>query len=201
MSPKLVEPMSSRSAALLLAVTLLLPAGRARADVVGSAEGWFTTRAVATMQAPRDRVWKAIVDDVDRWWSPDHTWSHDPRNLSIDPRPGGCFCEKLPRGGVRHMEVVYVDREKLLRLTGALGPMQEQALSGAMTWALESAGEGTRLAVTYRVAGHADLEGGLATLAPAVDRVLGEQVERLRLYVETGSPQPRSPKPSAEPGE
>jgi hypothetical protein len=99
------------------------------------------------------------------------------------------------------MEVIYVDREKLLRLTGALGPLQEQALTGTLTWALEPAGEGTKLTATYRVAGHAEFEGGLPALAPLVDRVLGEQMERLRLYVETGSPQARTAKPSAEPGE
>ncbi len=184
----------------MTASLMLVVAASAHAEVVGSGEGWFTTRSAVTMQVTPEQAWKALVDDVGRWWSPDHTWSHDARNLSIEARPGGCFCEKLPHGGgVRHMEVIYVDKEKLLRLSGALGPMQEQALTGVLTWAIEPTGTGCVLTATYRVAGHMDAEGGLANFAGAVDRVMGDQMERLRLYVETGSP--RVAKPSAEPAE
>ena len=49
----------------------------------------------------------------------------DAKNLSIDARPGGCFCEKLPNGGgVEHARVVYVAPREVLRLSGALGPLQ-----------------------------------------------------------------------------
>ena len=35
-------------------------------------------------------VYDALVGQIGSWWNPEHTYSHDAKNLSIDPRPGGC---------------------------------------------------------------------------------------------------------------
>ena len=83
------------------------------------------------------------------------------------------------------MTVVYADPGKLLRLTGGLGPLQELAVSGMMTWAFtQQAGNKTTITFTYAVGGYAP--GGLAALAPFVDMVLGTQVARLRRLIDTG---------------
>ena len=48
---------------------------------------------------------------VSSWWDPAHTYSGDANNLSLNPVPGGCFCERIPKagGGVEHMRVAYVE--------------------------------------------------------------------------------------------
>ena len=46
-----------------------------------------------------------------------------------------------------------------------------------MTWNIEPAESGSRIRFTYQVFGHP--EGGLAGIAPAVDGVIGEQLQRL----------------------
>jgi hypothetical protein len=61
------------------------------------------------------------------------------------------------------------------------------ALFGALTWALNGEGEGTKLVVTYRVSG--DSLHALDKFAPVVDGVIGEQAGRLKKFVETGAPQ------------
>ena len=66
----------------------------------------------------------------------------------------GCFCEKLARGSVRHMEVVYFDPGKRLRLTGALGPLQSMAATGNLGIDLSPAPEGTQPEATYAVVGY-----------------------------------------------
>jgi len=170
----------------LLAAVAMAAAAPARAEVVTADDARFVVKETATIAAAPPVVWRALTADIGRWWSPDHTWSGDAANLSLDPRPGGCFCERLPDGGVRHMQVVYAKPPELLRLEGGLGPLQEQSLTGMMTWKLAVAGEGCALEVVYRVAGAVD--GGLATWAPLVDSVLGLQVGRLRRCVETGNP-------------
>jgi hypothetical protein len=85
---------------------------------------------------------------------------------------------------VRHMTIVYASPGKLLRLSGGLGPLQEIAVAGSMTWTLSAEGSSTKVDLTYRVGGY--YEGGLATLAPIVDGVLREQLERMKRFVETG---------------
>lgn len=192
---------SAASLALLGAAALLLAANApARAEVVAVASDHATVRQAAHVHEQPQRVWKLLTNEIGHWWSPAHTWSGEAKNLSLEARPGGCLCEKLPDGGARHLEVVYAEPPVTLRLAGALGPLQELALTGAMTWTLAPVGEGCDVTVTYRLAGHAEGESGLAEWAPLVDRVLGEQVERLRRYVETGSPEaparaPAQPEP------
>jgi uncharacterized protein YndB with AHSA1/START domain len=168
----------------------LLPfAASVHADVVETTAYGFLVRQEATIDAPVDKVYRALAGEVGRWWNPEHTYSGDAANLSIDPRPGGCFCEKLPDGGgVEHLTVAYVAPSKVLRLRGALGPLQGHGLAGSLTWRLAAAGGATRLELTYSVGGY--MQGGFDKMAPAVSFVLGEQVGRLKSYVETGKPAP-----------
>ena len=107
--------------------------------------------------------------------------------LTLEPRAGGCFCEALPDGGtVEHMRVIYADPDRQLRLSGALGPLQGEALAATLTIKLEKAGEGTRLTWSYKAGGYTDLS--LAQIAPAVDGVVSGQFARLVRFVEKGAP-------------
>ena len=163
----------------------LLLAG-ASLDVVDSSTSGFTSRNEARVSAPPDVVYRALVDDVGAWWNADHTYTGDSANLSIDAKAGGCFCEKLPDGGsVQHMEVVYAERGKTLRLHGGLGPLQAMAVAGAMTFELEAVEDGTRITLTYVVGGYAPGEGGLGAIAAPVDGVVGGQLESLAKHVES----------------
>jgi uncharacterized protein YndB with AHSA1/START domain len=115
------------------------------------------------------------------WWDPKHTWSGSAKNLKLEPRAGGCFCEKLPDGGsVQHARVIFAQPGKLLRLEGALGPLQEMAVTGVLSFSLAPDGPGTRIRMTYRVAGVLTMDS--AKLAPLVDQVMGIQLERLRAF-------------------
>jgi len=161
-----------------------------RAEVVSSAANGFEVRAQVELNATPEVVYKALVEKVGSWWDPAHTWSQDASNLSIDARPGGCFCERLPDGGgVAHMTVVYASPGKLLRMTGALGPLQAMGLGGALSWEFKDSGTGTTLVQTYRVGGYSP--SPLTELAPIVDSVMLGQLQRLERFVETGRPEIR----------
>jgi uncharacterized protein YndB with AHSA1/START domain len=160
-----------------------------RGEVVESTAAGFSVRNTAVIDAPPAKVYADLTDKVGSWWDPAHTFSHDARNVSIDARPGGCFCERLPDGGgVQHMSVVYAAPGKLLRLTGALGPLQEAAIAGTMTWTLSpSQGDGrTTVQLDYTAGGFRP--GGLRDISAAVDGVLRGQLARLKAFVETGRP-------------
>jgi hypothetical protein len=79
---------------------------------------------------------------------------------------------------VQHAQVVFAQPGKVLRLEGALGPLQDMAVSGVLTFALAPDGPGTRITMTYRVAGILTMDS--AKLAPLVDQVMGIQLGRLR---------------------
>src|SRR5437762_13382074 len=133
-----------RSNIVTLVIFLAILAAPLRGEVIESTGAGFLARNIAAINAPPATVYAALTDGVGSWWDPAHTFSHDARNLSVDAKPGGCFCERLPDGGgVQHMRVVYASPGKLLRLTGAIGRLQEAALAGTMTWNLSQAAGGT----------------------------------------------------------
>ena len=174
------------TAAGVASVLALAAASTVRAEVVDAQPDGFEVRTAIHIAAPPERVYAALAQ-VGRWWSSDHTFSRDALHLTLEATAGGCMCEALPGGGsVVHLRVVYADPPKLLRLEGALGPMQGLGAAGHLTWSLEAKDGGTNLVQTYDIGGHA--KGGFLGLAPVVDRVLGEQVARLKNWVETGKP-------------
>jgi uncharacterized protein YndB with AHSA1/START domain len=167
---------------LALALLLTVPS-IARADVVDKAPDGFTVKTVVPIAASPDRAFLALVDDIGQWWESSHTFSGDAGNLWLTANPGGCFCETLANsGGVAHAVVNHVVPGELLRMTGALGPLQEHAVVGTLTWQFAKAGQGTTATVTYRVSGY--FPGGLDKIAPAVDEVIAGQLKRLKGYLE-----------------
>jgi uncharacterized protein YndB with AHSA1/START domain len=171
----------------ILAGACLLPVASAGAAVADVSANGFLIRHEVQLQLTPEQTYELLVQRVGEWWNSDHTYSGNARNLSIDARPGGCFCEKLPNGGVQHLMVVYAQPGKVLRLSGALGPMQGSGLAGSMTWQITPIKEGgSKLSLSYSVGGY--MQGGFAQMAPAADGMLGEQIGRLQKLANTGKP-------------
>ncbi|MFO1402526.1 MAG: SRPBCC family protein [Steroidobacteraceae bacterium] len=167
------------ASALALAIGAVPASGR----VLEATATGFRLQHEVEVGAAQATAWRTLLD-VGAWWNPAHTYSGAARNLHLDARPGGCFCERLPHGGgVEHLRVVFVAPPSTLRLGGALGPLQGSGLSGSLTFALAARPDGgTRIRMDYVVGGY--LPGGFESMAPAVDAVLGEQLERLRRRLE-----------------
>ena len=168
----------------LTVVLLLATVTSAHAEVVDKAAGGFTISIVTAVNAPPDTVYVSLVRHVGEWWDEAHTYSGDSKNLSIVAEPGGCFCEALPAdGGVQHATVVNVAPGRLLRMIGSLGPLQQMAVTGALSWEFEKKGSAaSTLTLTYVVGGYSP--GGLDKLADVVNTVLGRQVELLKRHAE-----------------
>ena len=102
----------------------------------------------------------------------------------MELRAGGCFCERLKDGrSVQHLQVVYAAPGEGLRLRGALGPLQMEGVDGTLSWTLKPAEGGTSLTQSYVVGPQPH-----GAMAPRVDRVLDEQLQRLKSFVEGKSP-------------
>jgi hypothetical protein len=169
------------------AIIVLALSALANAEVADQAPNGFTIRIATVVHAGPEDVYNRLVHNIGDWWSPDHTFSNDAHNLSIDDKPLGCFCEKLPYGGgVRHAQVIMVMPNKMLVMTGSLGPLQAFGATGTLTLVLIPMHRDTKVQLIYAVGGY--LPDGLNTWAAPVDKVLGEQMTRLKNYVESGSP-------------
>jgi hypothetical protein len=67
-------------------------------------------------------------------------------------------------------------------MEGGLGPFQAMAVSGALTFEITVSFPVSKLTLTYTIGGYSP--NGLKNLAPVVDRVLGDQLNRLKEYAE-----------------
>jgi len=193
-------------------VAALATAAPAQADVVQQTSLGFVSRNVVVVQGTPAAVWKRLITPA-TWWSSDHTFSGDAANLTLDPVPGGCFCEKLPgepdsagkagasaapRGGVEHMRVIFIDRAKAMRLTGALGPLQSEGVSATLTITLKAVDSGTRVIFEYVVGGY--LRYPPDKIASAVDAVMGNQLVALAQGFGAGAALIAQPQQAPPPG-
>lgn len=175
-----MPPRSLWSCVALASLALLDPAEGA---VIDSTANGFTIENSAEVPTDAMTTWKALVDDVGKWWPRDHTWWGDASELTIDARAGGCFCERLGAQQAQHMQVTFVDPGRLLRLTGGLGPLQGMGLHGVLELRLSpGANGGTSITLFYRAGGYTPDD--LKAFAPVVDQVqalqLGGLADHLR---------------------
>jgi hypothetical protein len=164
----------------LIVLGLVATSAPASADVVSASPNGFEIRHTVNLVVKPDAAFQAF-GNISAWWNPEHTYSGSSANLSLALTPGGCFCERFPKGGgIEHMRVAFVDPGKHIILTGSLGPLLYEATSGVLDVQIKSTSAGSQLIVDYRAAGF--YNGGADKLAPMVDQVLAEQLKRYRTF-------------------
>ena len=169
-----------------LSLALGLAAQPLAAEVVESDDSGFITRDVAVVKATPKAAWLALISPA-KWWNSGHTWSGDAANLTIKPQAGGCFCERIPEdpdpdritleGSAEHMRVIQAYPERALRMSGALGPLQSEAVTGVLTIAMSEVDQGTMIVWEYAVSGRMRYE--IPVIAKAVDGVMSQQLNGL----------------------
>jgi hypothetical protein len=158
-----------------LASAICVPA---HAEVKASAPDGLVFQYKGQMPIGRQDVWKRLVA-LGSWWSDAHTYSGSASNMTVDPMAGGCWCEVWPGGEVEHGRVLLAMPGQMLRLSTALGPLQDLGVSGALTVTLQDGGASgaTSIVWDYKVVGSSLTN--LEPLAKAVDGVMQEQFDRL----------------------
>ena len=168
----------------IAAAALLIVTAPASADVVHSENHGFEVTETVTLVVPPAEALAAFTR-VSGWWIKDHTYSGDSANLSLDPRPGGCLCERFPKGGgIEHLHVTSVTPGESLIMTGALGPLLYEAVDGVMVIHVERIAGGSKLTLNYRASGFAN--GGADKMAPMVDKMLSDTIKSYRKFAAAG---------------
>ena len=158
------------------------------AEVKSSSDAGFNVVHLVTVEAKPEEIWKRLIAPKG-WWNKAHSWSGSSDGFYIDAQANGCFCELFQEkgddgrlktvGSVEHMRVIFAQPHKVLRMQGALGPLQSEAVTGTLTVAMEPSKDGasTKISFSYVVGGY--MRYKVAEIAPAVDKVLGEQFRNL----------------------
>ena len=154
----------------------------AAAEVAASSDSGFASHNEVLVDATPAEAWAAMTQPS-QWWNGEHSYSGDAANMTLDGRAGGCFCEAVPganggpAGQIEHMRVIYVAPGSTLRLSGGLGPLQAEAVTGVLTMTVAADGEKSKISWDYVVGGYMRMP--MAVLAPLVDGVVREQLLRL----------------------
>jgi hypothetical protein len=168
---------------LALAAALGLLVGVARAEVAATSSTGFTVVERRDVHATPADLGPALAA-VSAWWNEAHTFSHKASNLSLATAAGSCFCERWATGSVQHAQVIYADTG-VVRLLGALGPLQGLAVQGVLSFRLaeaEKPGAPNVLEITYRIGGGeaADMQRWPAL----VDKMMSDTADHLAKYLD-----------------
>lgn len=158
----------------------------ANATVVAQNANGFVSRVVIETKASPRAAWLKLISPAD-WWDSKHTWTGSAANLNLTPQTSGCFCETIPpvndakqiglQGSAEHMRVIQAVPDKVLRMRGALGPLQSEAVNGVLTISILPTETGSQITAEYVVGGYMRFE--TAKISGAVDAVISNQIYRL----------------------
>jgi hypothetical protein len=147
------------------------------AEVTSKSDNGFNLRISGEVPVGRARAYEQFLA-IGNWWNASHTYFGDASGLYLEPRAGGCFCEKSGDREVLHMLVTQVRPGEEIRMVGGLGPLQMMGINGGMSWTFDAVDDSTtRITQTYNVSGY--MEGGLGQLADVVDGVQTGQLNAL----------------------
>ncbi len=118
----------------------------------------FNFMVAAIVPGLPNEVFDTATGDISGWW--DHTFSKDPKELYVEPFPGGAFMEIYDEegNGIRHAVVTAADRGKMLRYEGPLG-LAGNAILMVTTWTFAEVESGNTL-VTVAVHASGEIEEG-----------------------------------------
>ena len=100
------------------------------------------------IEAPPERVWTALTDDIGKWWPGDFYAGGDDgkRSYALEARPGGRMFEQWDSGGgVLWGTVICVEPNVRLQVLGVSFPKRGGPAEWYGTWELSSHESGTRL--------------------------------------------------------
>lgn len=161
---------------VVAALAIVCAATPVSAEVISKSDGEFILNFEQRVEASPDVILSTLAQPA-AWWSSDHTYSGSAENITLDLRPGGCWCEALPGGGVKHAEVLLVWPEhRQIRFDAPFAPLQSMPAHTilTMTWGDTDGGAARLLKWTFVVRGFQT-----GAVAEAVDGVMAEQFGRL----------------------
>ncbi len=149
----------------------------AHAEVVESSPERYVLKQQMESSLSPPQLWKRLLEPSS-WWHPDHTYSGDSANLSLDAKAGGLWREDWEGNSVFHGSILQVQTEKTLRLNAPFGPLQALAVNVVWTINIEPVESGGSL-VTFDEIANGTAASKLDALAGAVDFVKTEAIKRL----------------------
>jgi len=109
------------------------------------------------ISAPRERVWKAMTENVSAWWPKDFYAGSSPRGYYIEPKLGGRMYEDWGDGnGLVWATVIGLDVPNWIHFVGHLAPPYAGPAMNMLRLELKASGKTTVLHLSDTVSGKVD---------------------------------------------
>ena len=136
------------------------------------------------IDAPRERVWRALTEEIGQWWLPDfYAGGEATKAVILEPRVGGRLYEDWgDGGGLLWYTVIALQPPRSIDLAGHLTPAFGGPAKTYLKLELEEAGGKTRLVVSDAVLGRTS-EGAVEQMRSGWQMLFGDG---LKAHVEKG---------------
>lgn len=165
-----------KTGTFLIVATLLLSQNLVIAEVVASSDTHYVLRHKQESVLPAEDLWQRLIKP-ESWWHPDHTYSGDAKNLSLELGAGGLWREDWSEGSVVHGRVMLVQSGKVLRMEAPFGPLQ--GVGAYVVWTITVKPDEGGSVVVFEETAIGPQGTGLDKLAPAVNGVKSQALQRL----------------------
>ncbi len=123
----------------------------------GSGVGVARVEVEVTVGAPRERVWRALVEEAGQWWPRDFYVGQAPKGFILEARPGGRVYEDWGNdAGALWYTVLVVEPPTVLELAGHLTPAFGGPATTTARITLTQQGESTVVKVEDAIFGRVD---------------------------------------------
>jgi uncharacterized protein YndB with AHSA1/START domain len=123
----------------------------------GSRVGVVQVEIEVSIQAPRERVWRALVEETGQWWPKDFYVGRAPKGFILEARPGGRVYEDWGHeAGALWYTVLVVEPPTTLEMAGHLTPAFGGPATTTVRLSLESQGERTVVKAADALFGRVD---------------------------------------------
>lgn len=157
----------------IMTMLMVMPS---QAEIVSSSASHYVLRHEAKSELDIEALWERLIEPS-LWWHPEHTYSGDSKNLSLEPKAGGLWREDWNENSVEHGRVINVATGKMIRLDAPFGPLQEMAVT--TIWTITIKADGDHSIIVFDEIANGSSLSGLDELAKAVDFVKSEAIVRL----------------------
>jgi uncharacterized protein YndB with AHSA1/START domain len=108
----------------------------------------FQYELAISIDAPRQRVWRALTDQLSSWWLPDFHMLGPDSLVTLEPRAGGRLYEQNGNQELLWYNVLAIMPEESMSLVGYCTPDFGGPLTTMLTAKLRSENESTELSIT-----------------------------------------------------